>query len=92
MAVFGRAMVQAPPLYVIECPTVGVDVRAAADLHQQMLGLVDAGAGVLLASDDIDEVLGLSDRILVMFRGRVVGSHDHGSVSRQDLIAAMGSA
>jgi len=91
-AVFGRAMVQAPPLYVIECPTVGVDVRAAADLHQQILGLVDAGAGVLLASDDIDEVLGLSDRILVMFRGRVVASHDHGSVSRQDLIAAMGSA
>jgi ABC-type sugar transport system ATPase subunit len=91
-AVFGRAMVQKPQLYVVECPTVGVDVRAAADLHAQMLRLVDDGAGVVLATDDIDEVLTLSDRILVMFRGRVVAEYSHGTVSRHELITAMGSA
>ena len=85
-------MMQRPQLYVVECPTVGVDVRAAADLHAQMLNLVECGAGMLLATDDIDEVLMLSDRILVMFRGRNVAEFSHGTVSRHELIAAMGSA
>lgn len=91
-AVFGRAMVQAPKLYVIESPTVGVDVRAAAELHSHILRLAENGASIVLATDDIDEALLLADRTMVMFRGKIVAEYSHDTASRQALVSAMGAA
>ena len=91
-AVFGRSMVSDPALYVIEAPTVGVDVKAAVELHSQIFALADRGAGVLLATDDLDEAILLSDRIFVMLRGRIVTELDPTSLTRQQLVAAMGAS
>ena len=90
--VFGRSMVSEPTLYVIEAPTVGVDVKAAVELHSEIFALADRGAGILLATDDLDEAILLSDRILVMLRGRIVTELDPTGLTHQQLVAAMGAS
>jgi general nucleoside transport system ATP-binding protein len=56
---------------VVENPTRGLDVRAASEVHARLRQVRDAGAAVVLYSSDIDEVLLLADRVLVVFSGRV---------------------
>ncbi|MEM7125100.1 MAG: sugar ABC transporter ATP-binding protein [Chloroflexota bacterium] len=59
-------------LYLLHEPTTGVDVGAKAEIYQLVHELVAEGKGVLLVSSDLPELLGMSDRILVMFRGEIV--------------------
>ena len=61
---------------VAHSPTRGLDVRACAAVHAHLRRARDAGAAVLLISEDLDEVLDLSDRIGVLNRGRIVGEFD----------------
>jgi simple sugar transport system ATP-binding protein len=57
---------------VVSQPTRGVDIGAAEYIHARLIDARTAGVGVLLISGDLDEVLGMSDRIGVMFEGRLV--------------------
>ncbi|MDQ6419137.1 ABC transporter ATP-binding protein [Paenibacillus sp. LHD-117] len=68
-----REIDQQPKLMVAVHPTQGLDVGAAESVHQMLLGLRDASAGVLLISEDLDEVLLLSDRVFVLYGGRIIG-------------------
>lgn len=62
------------PKVVLACqPTRGVDIGASEYIHQQLLHIRDAGGAVLLISADLDEILALSDRILVLFNGKASG-------------------
>jgi len=54
-------------------PTRGVDVGAKAEIHRLMSELAGRGLGILLISSELPELLGMSDRILVMHRGRITG-------------------
>jgi simple sugar transport system ATP-binding protein len=54
---------------VVENPTRGLDVRATADVHRRLLEACDAGAAVVLYSSDVDEILGLASRVLVLYAG-----------------------
>ena len=56
---------------VVENPTRGLDVRAANDIHIRLRQMRDAGAAVIVYSSDIDEVLLIADRVLVVFAGSV---------------------
>ena len=67
----GREIDAAPRLLVVSQPTWGVDVGAAARIRGELLALRDAGCAVLVVSEDLDELLELSDRLVVMARGRV---------------------
>ena len=68
--ILGRAMVgQAPKLIIAHQPTWGLDVGAVAYVQQQLMAARDAGAAVLVISDDLDEVMALGDRIAVMHAG-----------------------
>ena len=58
-------------------PTWGVDLSATALIYREILSLRDEGRAVLLISTDLDEILSLSDRIAVMFQGRIVGLLDN---------------
>jgi simple sugar transport system ATP-binding protein len=70
--ILGRALGgRTPPLVVANQPTWGLDVRAVAYVHQQLLDACAAGAAVLLISEDLDEILALADRIAVMHHGRL---------------------
>jgi ABC-type uncharacterized transport system ATPase subunit len=71
--VLAREIEKAPDLLLIGQPTRGVDIGAIEFIHQRLITLRDAGAAILLVSVELDEILSLSDRIMVMFDGRVMG-------------------
>ena len=71
--VLAREMERDPVVLVIGQPTRGVDVGAIEFIHKRIIEMRDAGKAVLLVSVELDEIRALSDRILVMFAGRVVG-------------------
>ncbi|MDQ0475174.1 ATP-binding cassette domain-containing protein [Labrys wisconsinensis] len=70
--VLGRWTVGEPGIYIFENPTRGVDVATKLEIYRRIRGLAEAGAAVLLVSSDLLELIGLSDRILVFSRGRIV--------------------
>ncbi|MFB2552624.1 ABC transporter ATP-binding protein [Ensifer soli] len=71
--VLSREMERDPDVLIIGQPTRGVDVGAIEFIHRRIIEMRDAGKAVLLVSVELDEIRALSDRILVMFAGRVVG-------------------
>ncbi len=71
--VVGRELEQEPELLVASHPTRGVDVKGIAFVHEQLLELRDRGVAVLLVSEELDELLRLADRVLVLLDGRVNG-------------------
>lgn len=71
--VMAREMDREPDILLVGQPTRGVDIGAIAFIHRQLVGLRDRGKAVLLVSAELDEILALSDRILVMCGGRIVG-------------------
>ncbi len=87
--IVGREMSGAPVLLLAAHPTRGVDVGAQAAIWDHIKRARRDGLAVLLISADLDELIGLSDRIQVILRGRLVGEFDPRSVTPQDLGAAM---
>jgi simple sugar transport system ATP-binding protein len=74
--VVARELGSEPKLLVASQPTRGVDVGSIEFIHRQLVAKRDAGLGVLLVSSELDEVLSLSDRIVVIYRGRIVAELD----------------
>ena len=87
--VLGRALCREPRLLIACQPTRGLDVNAASEVHRHLLAECGRGAGVLLISYDLDEILSLSDRILVMYQGRVAGILSRGEANRENVGALM---
>jgi simple sugar transport system ATP-binding protein len=71
--VLAREMERSPKLLLVGQPTRGVDIGAIEFIHKRIIELRDAGAAILLVSVELDEILSLSDRIAVMFDGRIMG-------------------
>ncbi|SLN53042.1 Ribose import ATP-binding protein RbsA [Aquimixticola soesokkakensis] len=71
--VLAREIEREPALLLIGQPTRGVDIGAIEFIHQQIVALRDRGAAILLVSVELDEIMSLSDRIAVMFDGRIMG-------------------
>ena len=83
--VVGREL-EAQPRLLLACqPTRGVDIGAADTLRRALVGLRDGGAAVLLISADLDELLALSDRIAVLYEGRVVAHFGADQVSAREI-------
>ncbi len=70
---------------VVAQPTRGLDVGSIEFIHKQIIGLRDQGVGVLLVSAELDEILSLSDRIGVLYRGQLVGIFDGKDATREQL-------
>ena len=91
--ILGRALVaHAPRLIVAHQPTWGLDVGAVAYVQQQLLAARDAGAAVLVLSDDLDEVMVLGDRIAVMHSGQLGEARAAEAWSRESIGLAMAGA
>jgi len=71
--VLAREMERDPDILLVGQPTRGVDIGAIEFIHRQLIAMRDAGKAILLVSVELDEIRSLSDRILVMFAGRIVG-------------------
>jgi simple sugar transport system ATP-binding protein len=83
--ILGRVMANAPKVILANQPTRGLDVGAVAYVHQQLLAARQRGAGVLLISEDLDELLALSDKVAVMFRGELSAPQPREAVTIQSL-------
>ncbi|MBI4883534.1 MAG: ABC transporter ATP-binding protein [Actinobacteria bacterium] len=90
--IVGREMHSQPTLLVAAHPTRGIDVGAQAAVWDQLKAARAAGLATLLVSADLDELIGLSDTIVVMFRGRIVATLDPAKVTPRDLGAYMTGA
>ncbi|MBM7509278.1 ABC transporter ATP-binding protein [Nocardioides sp. 31GB23] len=90
--IVGREMSGDPILLIAAHPTRGVDVGAQAGIWDHIRDARRAGLAVLLISADLDELIGLSDRIEVILRGRLVGSFDPSQVTPEQLGSAMTGA
>jgi len=90
--IVGRELSGNPVLLIASHPTRGVDVGAQALIWEQIRQARAAGLAVLLVSADLDELIGLSDTIQVMLRGRLVGEADPATVTPQQLGSAMTGA
>jgi ABC-type uncharacterized transport system ATPase subunit len=79
-------------LVIAAQPTRGLDVGSIEYIHKRIIAARDAGVGVLIVSTELDEIFALSDRILVMFRGRIAGEFAAGKVSLSEIGLAMAGA
>jgi simple sugar transport system ATP-binding protein len=82
---FAREVSHQPKLMVAVHPTQGLDVGATAGVHELLMELRSSGSGVLLISEDLDELLQLSDRILVIYNGSIIGESDHEHADREQI-------
>jgi len=83
--VLAREMSRDPDVLVVGQPTRGVDIGAIEFIHNQIIAMRDAGKAILLVSVELDEIRSLSDRILVMFDGHIVGEADPATTSESEL-------
>lgn len=91
-AVIAREIDRDPRLLIAVQPTRGLDVGAIEHIHSQIVAQRDAGKAVLLVSLELDEVMTLSDRILVMYAGRIVGQLDPKTTTPEELGLYMSGA
>ena len=91
-AIIAREIDKDPKLLVAVQPTRGLDVGAIEYIHRQIVAERDKGTAVLLVSLELDEVMNLSDRILVMYEGEVVGEFDPKTTTVQELGLYMAGA
>ncbi|MEU9762639.1 ABC transporter ATP-binding protein [Streptomyces sp. NPDC001834] len=90
--IVGREMSHHPKLLIAAHPTRGVDVGAQAQIWDQIREARRDGLAVLLISADLDELIGLSDTLRVMYRGRLVADADPGTITPEELGSAMTGA
>ncbi len=91
-AIIAREIDKNPELLIAVQPTRGLDVGAIEYIHKQIVAQRDAGKGVLLVSLELDEVMNVSDRILVMYEGEIVGEFNPKEVTVEELGLYMAGA
>ena len=80
--ILARVFEQQPEIILANQPTRGLDMGAASDVQKRLIEARDRGGGVILISEDLDEILGLADRIVVIRDGNL---HDVSSSNREDI-------
>jgi rhamnose transport system ATP-binding protein len=87
--VLGKWLANQPKLLILDEPTRGIDVGAKAEIHRMMSELAAQGLAILMISSELPEVLGMSDRVLVMREGRLVAEFSRAEASPEAVGAAM---
>jgi ABC-type sugar transport system ATPase subunit len=83
--VLGRWFALEPGVIVLSEPTRGIDVGAKSEVYRFIQDMAEGGAGVVMISSEMPELLGLADRILVMFRGRVCAEYPRGQADEESI-------
>jgi ribose transport system ATP-binding protein len=86
--VFAKELLTRPRLLLLDEPTRGVDIGAKAEIYKLLHQLAATGIGILLASSELHELLGLCDRVVVLYRGRTVAVLPQASATPQAILAA----
>jgi simple sugar transport system ATP-binding protein len=90
--VLGRELSGDPKFIVANQPTRGLDVGSIEFVHQTLIEARDNGAAVLLVSVELEEIMSLSDRIVVIFRGQIAGEVDPETVTEEEIGLLMGGS
>ncbi len=85
---FAKWLVRPPRVLIADEPTRGVDVGAKRQIHQLLVELAAQGMAVLLISSELEEVLGLAHRVLVMRRGRIVAEYRTEEATMEQVMTA----
>ncbi|MBL8186787.1 MAG: ABC transporter ATP-binding protein [Acidobacteria bacterium] len=83
--IIGREFDIRPKLLLVSQPTRGVDIGAIEFIHRKLVELRDSGAAILLVSAELEEVMSLADRLLVMYQGRIVGEVEPQNAQQQEI-------
>jgi ribose transport system ATP-binding protein len=86
--VLGKWLAGDARVFIFDEPTRGVDVGAKVEIYNLMNRLTAEGAGILMISSEMPELIGMSDRILVLCRGRVHGEFDRGTATQERVLSA----
>jgi len=86
--VLGKWLMSQPRVFILDEPTRGIDVGAKFEIYQLIHSLADGGAGVLFISSEIEELIGLCDRILVMSQGEIRAEAERGNFDREAILRA----
>jgi ribose transport system ATP-binding protein len=77
-----------PKILIMDEPTRGIDIGAKAEFHALMSRLAEQGLGILMVSSEMPEIMGMSDRVIVMCQGRVTGEFKRGQFSQVDIMTS----
>jgi len=80
-----RELSRQPKLLLAAQPTRGVDIGATEYIHQRLLQQREEGTAILLISEDLDEIIELSDRIAVLYEGRIMGIVDRDQATQEQI-------
>jgi simple sugar transport system ATP-binding protein len=83
--IMARELSGRPQVLLVAQPTRGIDVSASRYIHQRLIEQRDSGTAIVIISYDLDEIMALSDRILVMYEGAIIGSADPRTASREEI-------
>lgn len=83
--IVAREFYQSPSLLVAAQPSRGVDIGATLFIHERLIELRDSGKAVLLVSGELSEIMSLSDRILVLYNGEIVGETTPSESTEEDI-------
>jgi ABC-type sugar transport system ATPase subunit len=83
---------RAPRILILDEPTVGVDIGAKAEVYEILRALRASGTAILVVSSDMEEVMTIADRIMVMRAGRVEGIYDADNVTQREIVEHVGGA
>ena len=84
--VLAKWLAMKPKAIILDEPTRGIDVGAKAEIYRLMRGLSDSGVAVLMISSDMEEVIGVSDRVAVMHEGHIQGTLDRAQCSEENIL------
>ncbi len=84
--VLGKWLAMNPKVIILDEPTRGIDIGAKAEIYRLMQNLAQSGVAVLMISSDMEEVIGVSDRIAVMHEGEISGILDHDQFSQENVL------
>jgi len=84
----GKALMTEPLVIFLDEPTRGIDVGAKLEIYEIINRLTDAGKAIVLVSSELPELIGMSDRILMLHEGRVGGEFSRAEATQEALLAA----
>jgi inositol transport system ATP-binding protein len=83
-----RWLLTSPDILILDEPTRGIDVGAKAEIHRLMSMLAQEGKAIIMISSELPEILGMSDRVLVMHEGKLVGEFDRADLTQEKIMHA----
>jgi len=86
--VLGKWLLTKPKVLFLDEPTRGIDVGAKQDIYAEINKLAQEGLAIVLVSSELPEVLGLSDRVIVLHRGRITAEYTRSEVTAEKVMAA----